>query len=121
MAEGFAKTLGKNIVEAHSGGSRPSGIINDRAIIVMREAGVDLQSQHSKGLPDLPDMRWDYVVTMGCGDACPNVAARHRIDWQIPDPKHLSLEEFRKVRDQIEKHVRMLLHEIERESYEQSV
>jgi len=48
-------------------------------------------------------------VTMGCGDECPLIAANKRVDWQIPDPKHLPDDEFRAVRDLIEKKVVELL------------
>lgn len=102
MAEGFARTLGRGRVSAHSAGSRPSGQINPRAIQFMKEKGIDLTVQLSKGLDDLPKVKWDYIVTMGCGDACPTLPATHRLDWELPDPKHLPDDEFRAVRDRIE-------------------
>ena len=78
----------------------------------MAEKGIDLGSQISKGLDDLPaDVHWDYVVTMGCGDACPHLPAHHRRDWDLPDPKHLDDEGFRRTRDRIEELVRQLLAE----------
>ena len=102
MAEGFARTLGRGRVAAFSAGSRPSGIVNPRAIQFMKEKGIDLTVQLSKGLDDLPQVRWDWIVTMGCGDACPTLPAMHRLDWELPDPKHLPDDEFRAVRDRIE-------------------
>ncbi len=111
MAEGFARTLGEGRVAAFSAGSRPSGQINPRAIRLMAEKGVDLTVQLSKGLDDLPDVKWDYVVTMGCGDACPTLPARHRLDWELPDPRNLPDEQFRGVRDRIETLVAALLAE----------
>jgi len=102
MAEGFARTLGGDRVAAFSAGSRPSGQINPRAIEFMKEKGIDLTEQLSKGLDDLPTVKWDYIVTMGCGDACPTLPAAHRVDWELPDPKHLPDDEFRAVRDRIE-------------------
>ena len=51
---------------------------------------------------------FDAVVTMGCGDACPWMPAKQFIDWQIPDPKNMNEEEFRKVRDIIEEKVKSL-------------
>lgn len=106
MAEAFARRLG---AEAYSAGSRPSGKVNPRAVQFMGEAGYDLTTHASKGLDAVPGLEFDATVTMGCGDACPNVAARRRLDWQIPDPKHLSDGEFRAVRDRIEREVRELL------------
>lgn len=102
MAEGFARMIGKGQVSAFSAGSRPSGQINPRAIQFMREKGIDLSVQLSKGLDDLPKIRWDWIVTIGCGDACPTLPARHRLDWELTDPKHLDDDGFRAVRDRIE-------------------
>jgi len=108
MAEGFAHALGQGRVAASSAGSKPSGQVNARAIHFMREQGIDLSAQRSKGLDDLPAGRWDYIVAMGCGDACPHLPARQRRDWDLPDPKHLDDDAFRAVRDRI----RLLAHEL---------
>jgi protein-tyrosine-phosphatase len=67
----------------------------------MKESGVDLTGQRSKGLDDLPNLHWDWIVTMGCGDACPMLPAEHRLDWELPDPKGLDDAGFRAVRDRI--------------------
>ena len=110
MAEGFARALGADRIEAWSAGSRPSGRVNPRAIAFMKEKGVDLGEHESKGLDDLPGgVEWDAVVTMGCGDACPHLPACHRLDWNIPDPKEMNDDGFRRVRDRIEALVRNLL------------
>jgi protein-tyrosine-phosphatase len=112
MAEGFARLHGAGRVEAHSAGSRPSGKVNETAVALMKEKGVDLGVQRSKGLNDLPEGRWDAVVTMGCGDACPHLPAVRRLDWALPDPKHMPLPEFRAVRDEVEARVKALLDEV---------
>ena len=109
MAEAFARAIGRERVEAHSAGSRPSGQVDPRAVAFMSEVGIGLVGQLSKGLDDLPAGVWDYLVTMGCGDACPNVPALHRLDWDIPDPKPLDDDGFRKARDQIARLVASLL------------
>jgi protein-tyrosine-phosphatase len=111
MAEGFERAFGREQVAAYSAGSRPSGQVNPRAIQFMAERGIDLGSQHSKGLDDLPPVRWDYVVTMGCGDACPHLPARHRLDWDLPDPKPMEDAGFRSVRDRIGELVEALVRE----------
>ena len=111
MAEGFARALGPGLVAAFSAGSRPSGQVDPRAIQLMRERDIDLSIQRSKGLDELPAGRWDYVVTMGCGDACPHLPARHRRDWDLPDPKHLDDDGFRAFRDRIGLLVRDLIRE----------
>lgn len=112
MAEGFARKWGADLLEAHSAGSKPSGRINPTAVEVMKERGIDLARHSSKALTDLPPIQWDYVITMGCGDACPFVPSRARRDWAVPDPKHMPLAEFRGVRDRIESQVRELIEEV---------
>jgi arsenate reductase len=112
MAEAFAKIHGKGKVEAYSSGSRPSGKVNPKAIDAMKELGYDLTTHSSKSLDEIPDVEYDFVATMGCGDECPFVRAKLREDWQIPDPKHLEPEEFRKVRDLIEQKVKEMLEKI---------
>ena len=109
IAEAFARQIGGADVEAFSAGSRPSGRVNPRAIEAMREKGCDLDKQVSKSLAELPPVEFDAAVTMGCGDACPDVRARVREDWNIPDPRAMGPEEFRGVRDLIEVRVRGLL------------
>ena len=105
MAEGFARMLGGGRVEAYSSGSRPSGVVNPKAVAAMKELGYDLTAHTSKPLDQLPDVAFDFVATMGCGDACPLVRAKHRADWQIPDPKHLDPAAFNQVRDLIREKV----------------
>jgi arsenate reductase len=112
MAEGFARLHGGGKVESFSAGSRPSGKVNETAVALMKERGVDLGVQRSKGLNELPLGKWDAVVTMGCGDACPSLPAVRRLDWALSDPKHMPLEEFRKVRDDIEARVKDLLDDV---------
>lgn len=109
MAEGFARAVAPPGVRVFSAGSRPSGRVNLRAIQFMAERGIDLSGHRSEGLDDLPAVAWDEVVTMGCGDACPHLPARRRLDWALPDPKHLDDDGFRAVRDQIEARVRELM------------
>jgi arsenate reductase len=109
MAEAFAHIYGGDSVEAYSAGSRPSGVVNLNAIESMKEIGYDLSTHESKSLHDLPDAEWDFVATMGCGDECPFVRAKQRDDWQIPDPKNMCADEFRKVRDEISERVRLLV------------
>ena len=85
MAEAFARMHGGDAVEALSAGSRPSGVINPKAI------------------------RFMAVVTMGCGDACPWVPAKRREDWALSDPRDMDDDGYRSVRDDIEARVRTLL------------
>jgi protein-tyrosine-phosphatase len=112
MAEAFARIHGKGRCEPRSAGSRPSGEVNPKAVRAMRELGYDLGKHRSQSVDDLPDVLFDVVVTMGCGDACPFVRARRRIEWEIPDPKDMGPEEFQEVRDQIGERVRDLVEQL---------
>ena len=109
MAEAFARIHGAGQVEAHSAGSRPSGRVNPKAVEAMKELGYDLTAHHSKSVGDLGGVEFDVAVTMGCGDACPLLRAKERLDWQIPDPREMPPEQFREVRALIETKVKDLL------------
>ena len=110
MSQAFAKILGGDQVEAYSAGSRPSGVVNPKAIAAMKELGYDLSAHDSKSLQEVEQYApFDVVVTMGCGDACPWMPAKEFIDWQIPDPKHMEPEQFNAVRDYIRDQVKALL------------
>ncbi|MCB0738344.1 MAG: arsenate reductase ArsC [Bacteroidetes bacterium] len=112
MAQAFAKIHGAGKVEAFSAGSKPSGKVNPRAINAMKKIGYDLASHDSKSLDEIPDGPYEYVVGMGCGDACPWVKTNNRIDWEIPDPREMDEHEFAGVRDIIEEKVKALLNQI---------
>ncbi len=110
MAQAFALMQG---IEAYSAGSKPSGIVNPKAIRAMAELGYDLSVHDSKSLDEVTkDAPFDAVVTMGCGDACPWMPAKKHIDWQIPDPRHMEPVEFNQVRDLIRGMVQELLDEL---------
>ncbi len=109
IAEALAKRLGGRDWEVWSAGSHPSGRIHPLAVQIMAELGLDLTTHYSKGLAELPAQQWDYVVTMGCGDRCPMIEARHRVDWEIADPAGLALEEVRRIRDNIGTNIRELI------------
>lgn len=112
MAEAFAHIHGGDEVEAFSAGSKPSGKINPKAIAAMTELDYDLTRHDSKSLDAIPDINYDAVVTMGCGDACPWISAPLHEDWDIPDPKNMNDDDFRKVRDIIEEKVKGLLRKL---------
>lgn len=109
MAEAFARIHGGTRVQANSAGSKPSGVVNPRAIQFMNEIGYDLAQHRSKSLEAFNGKTVTVAVTMGCGDYCPLVNADRREDWNIPDPKELDDTGFREVRDLIEKKVKELI------------
>ncbi len=112
MAQAFAKLDGGEHVAAYSAGSRPSGRINPRAIAAMQELGYDLTTHQSLGIEAVPPGEFDAVISMGCGDACPQIPAKRREDWPIPDPREMDAEQFRQVRDLIRTKVGTLLGEV---------
>ncbi|MDH5648839.1 MAG: arsenate reductase ArsC [Gammaproteobacteria bacterium] len=109
LAEAFARIHAENVWQVYSSGSNPSGVVNYKAITAMEELGYDMSTHCSKSLEQIPDVVYDVVITMGCGDRCPSVRAIKREDWNIPDPKHMDETAFREVRDHIEKQVLGLL------------
>lgn len=115
MAQAFARIVGTELgiaVDAYSAGSRPSGVVNPKAIAAMAELGYDLSTHDSKSLDDVPHAGYDAVVTMGCGDACPFVEGRLHEDWALPDPKHMEPAAFNAVRDEIRARITDLLKRI---------
>ena len=109
MAETFAKIDGRDVIESYSAGSRASGKINEKAIKSMQEIGYDLSGNRSKSLNAIPAIEYDFAITMGCGDECPNVKAKQRVDWAIPDPKNMNSREFNKIRNMIREKILALI------------
>jgi arsenate reductase len=113
MAEGFAHALGQGILEPYSAGLKPSHV-NPRAIQAMREAGVDISGQTSKGIDDDLLRKIDIIITL-CGHAeamCPMTPPGiKRMHWPIDDPvaatgtEEAIMMEFRKARDEIKKNI----------------
>lgn len=112
MAQAFASIHGKDRINAFSAGSKPSGKINPKAIAAMKESGYDLATHRSKSLTEIPNVEYEYAITMGCGDECPLVHANHREDWNIPDPREMDEQQFREVKKLIEEKVKLLLEKI---------
>jgi arsenate reductase len=115
MAEAFGKMHGKGIIDVYSSGSRPSGVVNPKAIAAMAAIGYDLNEHISVGLDEIPQEKYEYAITMGCGDECPMIDANNREDWALPDPKHMESDEFNQVRDIIEAEVKELIANVSQE------
>lgn len=108
MAEAFARIHGGDRIEALSAGSKPSGVINPKAIRFMGELDYDLSAHTSKSLDEVTG-EFAAVVTMGCGDSCPWIPAKRREDWALSDPKHMDDADYRALRDEIARRVQALL------------
>jgi arsenate reductase (thioredoxin) len=96
-------------VQVRSAGSTPSGEINQGVIAVMGEVGLDLSTEFPKPLSTEVVEAADVVVTMGCGDACPIFPGKRYLDWELPDPSGMAIEDIRPIRDRIDALVRELL------------
>ncbi len=105
MAEALTKLYAGDSVEPYSAGSRASGTINPDAVTAMKELGYDLSTHKSKSLREIPDVEYDAVVTMGCGDECPFVRAKRHFDWNIVDTRGKGIDDVREIRDSIATHV----------------
>ena len=94
--------------EARSAGSRPATELHEAVVEALEEVGIDVADRVPKGL-EREDVEWaDLVVTMGCGDACPVLPGKEYVDWNLPDPAGLCLEEVRELRAVIEDRVASL-------------
>ncbi|MEW5977526.1 MAG: arsenate reductase ArsC [Acidobacteriota bacterium] len=119
MAEGFANYYGKGWLQAESAGSRPAGFIMPNTVEVMREKGIDITGQSSKGLTavDLRRMNWIIVLEASLANALPTVQGKiRRANWIVPDPVGQSLDVYRAVRDQLELRVLEFIDQLRGES-----
>jgi arsenate reductase len=105
MAQALYERLGG---EARSAGSRPEPELHPEVVEVMADLGIDLSERRPKAI-DADDVEWaDVVVTMGCGDACPVLPGKRYVDWNLPDPAGLLLDEVRALRNEIDRRVAQL-------------
>jgi len=114
IAEAIVNNLYWQKFVAFSAGSKPLGMIDPLAIEVMKEIGIDISNQKSKGFESIKDIEFDYIITMGCGDECPTFLQRsvhnvQRISWDMPDSEDKPIEFFREVRDEIERKIKELV------------
>lgn len=114
MAEGFARHHAQQMgldIEIHSAGTQPAGYVHADAMTVMREKGIDISGQSSKGFDPEELKDYDYVIAMGCinSDLCPAGFRGVSENWGIPDPIGRGLEFYRRVRDMIDEKVLKLL------------
>ena len=101
--------------EARSAGTTPADQVHPNVVDVMREVGVDLSDRTPRLLTDALAQWAEVVVTMGCGDACPVIPGRRYVDWDLPDPKDLPIEEVRAIRENIAARVSRLVDSLDRE------
>ncbi|NJD55860.1 MAG: arsenate reductase ArsC [Nitrospirae bacterium] len=123
MAEGFARELGRGLMEAYSAGLMPTGVVHPWAVAVMAEEGIDISGQRSKGIDRDHLQKVDIIVTL-CGNAeasCPMTPPEiRRIHWPIDDPVGAEgtegeiMSAFRKASDEIKRKMTELIHSLGR-------
>ena len=112
MAAGFLRHAAADRIEVYSAGSEPADRLNPVAVKAMREVGINISRQQpQRWTADLARTA-DVIVSMGCGDECPVFPGTRRLDWTLDDPAGQPIENVRKIRDQIEEHVRALTNEL---------
>jgi arsenate reductase len=112
MAAGLVKLRSGGRIHVRSAGSAPGEEINPAAVQAMAEIGVDLSEEFPKPLTDEVVRAADVVITMGCGDACPIYPGKRYEDWELDDPAGQDLETVRRIRDEIDVRVQMLVAEL---------
>ncbi|MGP3966168.1 arsenate reductase ArsC [Streptomyces sp. 6N223] len=113
MAAGFLSHLAGDRIEVRSAGSLPADQVNPAAVQAMSEVGVDISRRTPKVLTTEAVMASDYVITMGCGDACPVFPGKAYLDWELPDPAGRGVDAVRPIRDEIKARVEALIAEID--------
>ena len=99
-------------VHVRSAGSAPAGEIHRNVADSLAELGLDIEQEFPKPLTDEVVRAADVVITMGCGDACPIFPGKRYEDWPIDDPFGKDIADVRAIRNDIERHVRELLNEL---------
>jgi arsenate reductase (thioredoxin) len=112
MALGFFQHLAGDRAVAWSGGSEPGTEVNAEVVAAMTERGIDITGAYPKPWTDEVVRAADVVITMGCGDACPIFPGKRYEDWTFDDPAGKTVDEIRPIRNEVERRVRQLLHEL---------
>ncbi|MFD6435511.1 arsenate reductase ArsC [Streptomyces venezuelae] len=116
MAAGFLDHLAGDRVEVRSAGSVPGRRVNPAAVEAMKEVGIDISAATPKILTTEAVRASDYVITMGCGDACPVFPGKTYLDWSLDDPAGRGVEAVRPIRDAIKSRIEGLIAEIDAEA-----
>jgi arsenate reductase len=116
MSEALFLLVAAGRHEARSAGTRPAAVAHDNVVTAMRELHIDLSDRTPQLLTNELGQWADVVITMGCGDECPVIPGKRYLDWALRDPKNLSIEEVRDIRDDISDRVDALVKVLDRNS-----
>lgn len=114
MAEAFFNQMAKGKAKAISAGSQPADNLNPVVVKAMREVGIDISGNRPKLLTFEMMEGIEKAITMGCEEACP-VTTVATEDWGLEDPRGKSIEQVRKIRDEIKERMGSLLKEMTNE------
>ena len=114
MSQALFERAAEGRHRALSAGTTPAKRVHPEVVEVMRELGIELADREPKLLTRELAEQADVVVTMGCGDECPYIPGKRYVDWDLPDPSGLPLEEVRAIRDEIAARVQALVEELDR-------
>jgi arsenate reductase len=112
MAAGLLKLRSDGRIHVRSAGSAPAEEINPAVVEAMQELGVDMEEEFPKPLTDEVVRAADVVITMGCGDACPIYPGKKYADWELDDPAGRDVETVRRIRDDLDQRVQVLIGEL---------
>lgn len=112
MAAAYLAQLAGDAVEVSSAGSAPAETLNPAVVQAMAEDGIDISAERPKALSTKAVQASDYVITMGCGDACPFFPGKTYLDWVLDDPAGQAVENVRPIRDEVRRRVEALIAEI---------
>ena len=87
---------------ATSAGTQPASSVHPEVVAVMREVGIELDHARPRSLTPELAAQAQFLITMGCGDACPMVPGARRDDWPVEDPQHKPIDDIRRIRDEIQ-------------------
>ncbi|MEU7313191.1 arsenate reductase ArsC [Streptomyces sp. NPDC007083] len=113
MAAGFLSHLAGDRIEVRSAGSIPGDQVNPAAVEAMAAVGIDISAAQPKILTTEAVQASDYVITMGCGDACPIFPGKKYLDWALEDPAGKGVDAVRPIRDEIRTRIEALIAEID--------
>jgi len=112
MAAALLDHVAAGRVRVTSAGSQPASQLNPAVVQAMAEIGLDISDEFPKPLTTGNVQAADVVITMGCGDACPVFPGQRYLDWDLPDPAGLTVEQVRPIRDEIGRRIQALVAEL---------
>ena len=113
MSQALFDRAARGEYAARSAGTAPASAVHPEVVSVMAEVGIDVSGRKPQPLTQELAEWADVVVTMGCGDACPYIPGKRYLDWDLPDPAGLPIDDVRRIRDDIDGRIRALVTELD--------